>query len=605
MRGAGRCARIVAVAATALAAAGPAGAAEADSLGTVVPRFTFDAVPRDAYLRRHAYSLDHFLEFEPGGLVVRYGPIGNDAFYSRRAIGRGRAILLFGGIPMNDPQSGAAPFIHTATSGADGVAFAPAGAARAHGNGLEGFVSVDDAPPSNTRPRTFVELSKGDNDLRQRRVRFWSQQGEVGLDLSYDEVLDDGYAFDASGQVGEGFPDYGKSRTRNGSIVLRGKAGDGAHYAFGLRRYRSNTEGDLASEEAEANRGGHLAWMDVGVPRGSLKLYGRGFSSTYPDSASRNETAGAVMAWDALRRAGSTLSLVATGERTRATQDVGGASARDDVARGGITASAELGAGAPTGGFLHATAALEDETGAWGAGAGVTREIPRGVLRADVRRAFRMPSIGERYLPAHTRDGRLLEGSAGLDAETAWEAGADWVLAAGSWTNRVRAGWMAAEGNIAFRPVAGDPSRRRASNLDGDVAMTFIEERVRVDAPMGALRILAEAAGVLSNGDRSETFASVPRLQAHASLRIGGEMFEASSALYGGVEYAYVDERRDFDARLLPAFHVVNFSIEGRLIDARLYLRLLNAFDEAYQTQGGYLMTPRTLVYGIEWTLFD
>jgi hypothetical protein len=31
----------------------------------------------------------------------------------------------------------------------------------------------------------------------------------------------------------------------------------------------------------------------------------------------------------------------------------------------------------------------------------------------------------------------------------------------------------------------------------------------------------------------------------------------------------------------------------------------LNVLDEAYRTEGDYLMTPATLVYGIEWTLFD
>jgi len=56
---------------------------------------------------------------------------------------------------------------------------------------------------------------------------------------------------------------------------------------------------------------------------------------------------------------------------------------------------------------------------------------------------------------------------------------------------------------------------------------------------------------------------------------------------------------------LLPAFNVVNVTLIGRLQDVRFYAKWLNVLDEQYQTVAGYLMTPQTLSYGIEWTLFD
>jgi hypothetical protein len=169
----------------------------------------------------------------------------------------------------------------------------------------------------------------------------------------------------------------------------------------------------------------------------------------------------------------------------------------------------------------------------------------------------------------------------------------------------VRAVWTRADHSIAFRPVAGDSLARRAANATGSVAMTFLEERLRLKTAIGPLEIRADAAALFNTGDREEAFASVPRTRFDASLLAGSELFEETSALYAGVEYTFVDERTDFDGEALPSFKVVNFVLEGRLIDARLYLRLLNALDESYQTQGGYLMTPRTFVYGIEWTLFD
>jgi hypothetical protein len=82
-------------------------------------------------------------------------------------------------------------------------------------------------------------------------------------------------------------------------------------------------------------------------------------------------------------------------------------------------------------------------------------------------------------------------------------------------------------------------------------------------------------------------------------------MFEETSALYAGVEYLHVDERDDFAGRALPAFDVVNLILEARLIDARFYLKYLNTLDAKYATSGDYLMTPRSLCYGIQWTLFN
>ena len=37
-------------------------------------RTAFNRITRENYLRRHAFSLDHFLEFEPGGVLARLGP---------------------------------------------------------------------------------------------------------------------------------------------------------------------------------------------------------------------------------------------------------------------------------------------------------------------------------------------------------------------------------------------------------------------------------------------------------------------------------------------------------------------------------------------------
>jgi hypothetical protein len=135
--------------------------------------------------------------------------------------------------------------------------------------------------------------------------------------------------------------------------------------------------------------------------------------------------------------------------------------------------------------------------------------------------------------------------------------------------------------------------------------MLFLEERMTGDWHAASLRILADAAVLYTSGDRADAFASVPAFQVNASLLFGRDFFEETSALYIGATFLSADERRDFSGAQLPAFNVLNLVLEGRLLDARLYLQYLNVLDEAYTTQGDYLMTPQTFVYGVEWTLFN
>jgi hypothetical protein len=566
-------------------------------------RSAFDVITRENYLRRHAFSLDHFLEFEPGGVMARLGPIGNDAFYSRRGIGRGRAALWVNGIPLNDPQDGSPPLAHVATSGLSALALDPGSGP---GAGLEGMLVLRELVAPRARPHTFIELSKGTNEVRQRRVRFGSEAGRVGLDLSYDEVLDDGYDFDANEAIPPslGAPPEGRALSRNAAIVLRGDLEDDARYSVGLRRFRSSTTGDLVSAQSEATRGGHLAWATVGLHGGEASVYGRGYTSERPDSETTNESVGGVAAWSA-RRGGSVLRVFALGEHTNASQRVGAGEARQRVDYGNAGVTAEAGAARLTW-FVHGDVAGDRKSSAWGAGGGLRAGVARGDVTLSARRSYRLPSIGERYLPQHARDAYVLLGNVALEGESALEAGADWTLRAGPVTNRVRASWMRSAGYITFAPAPGDSSFvRRATNSGEESAMSFFEERLVLSAALGALEVRADAGALYSTGDREDAFRSVPRAQVNASLVVGREFFEKSSALYLEGSYQFMDERRDYDGAALSSYHVVNLGLVGRLIDARVYLKWLNVLDEKYQTVSGYLMTPRTIAYGIEWTLFD
>jgi hypothetical protein len=506
------------------------------------------------------------------------------------------------GIPMNDPEDGVAPFVHIATSGISSLTmdapekltFAPA---------TEGSLSLRDLVAPLGKPHTFIELTKANNQLRQRRVRFGSEAGRVGLDMSYDEVLDDGYNFDANDDLLSP-PPKGAANSRNAAIAVRGDMAEHESYSAGIRRFQSSTSGDLQSATATSSRSGHLAWASVGLGTTEAIIYGRGYRSARPDSSTTNESLGGTVAWN-LRRRGATLHMFALGEHTNADQAIGGALAHNRVSQANAGVSTDLERAGFTW-FGHAVAGGDGHSLTWGAGAGARHDVVRGDLTLSAQRTFRLPSIAERYLPEHARDGFQLSGNKSLDPESALEANADWTLQSGGVINRVRGSWMRSEDYISFAAVAGDTAfARRAANASGTPSMTFLEERVGLTTNVGALEVLADAGARWSGGDRAGLFQSVPRAQVNASLTCGMQLFQKSSALYLGGEFTHMDDRRDYNGAPLSAYNVVNVSLVGRLVDARFYARWLNLLDERYQTVAGYLMTPRSLSYGIEWTLFD
>ncbi len=600
------CAAVVLAASGACPAAAqpPPGVSFPDSLGAWTPTGSggaFESVSRADYLRAHAFSLDNYLEFAPGGVLARPGPIGFVTGYSRWGIGRGRAALSINGISFNDPQNGLAPWVDVATSGLgrldlDNAAWSP--------TWIEGNLALVTAPPATSRPTTYVELSKGTNDLRQRRVQFGSEEGKVGLDLSYDEVLDDGYGFDASGALGSP-PDYGKARSRNSSIVLRGAPDARGTFAFGIRQFESTTSGDLTAVDAAGARSGHIAWLDAAAGSTRLTVFGRGFNASAPDSETVNETSG-VTVETSVGGDAREVRVRVTAEETSFSQQVGnGYAAR--LLGGRAVLSARSGIGAQAEVFASGSAAGDEASNvAWGAALGVRRTTPRQILSAQASRTSRLPTLAERYLPAHDAGGFTLAGDNGVDPEHALELRADWEQRGGAFVNRVRASWIGAGGSIAFLPRdVGGETWRVATNREGTRSMWFAEERVRSEFVIGPLRTLGEGSVLITTGDREQAFASVPDVQVNASLLIGGEMFNATSALYAGAEYTHMGSREDYDGRALAAYDVLNLTLHARLVDAHFYLRYINVLDEAYQTYQGYLMTPATFVYGIEWTLFN
>jgi outer membrane cobalamin receptor len=592
-----------------VAAGAPADTTAPDSVSTrrALASAPFDVTAKTAYLRRHSYSFDHYLQYEPGIVLVRRGPIGSDVAFSRLGIGRGRGLVVFDGIVLNDPQNDVAPVVHVPVSGLAVVRGPQAtGRGTASTMAIEGVVEVDELAPPRGRPRTFLELSKGNNELRQRRVRFSSADGPVGVDVGFDELLNSGYAFDAREEVGINVPGFGETTSRQYSVRLRGSFEDGNGYSMYFREFESTSQGDLVSPRRAQRRGGYVASARLDLARVDVRVFERGYKVDYPDSETVNQTTAAYASASLLEGERRSVVVEAGFEDITSVQRVGGARSSPTLAKtvasvetverlaGGLVARAYA-----TGTNYH------DVVTQWGGGLDVQRAWPVWRLGAGVARSYRMPNLGELYLPEHRVGSRIVSGNESLDAEYAWEAGANAGVTWGPVTNEVRGSAIRVKDPVDTRArIVGGDVRLAPANTGG--ALLFaVEERLRLTWNRLGLRWVVEGAGEFTGGDRVGYFASTPRTRLHARARFGRKLFDATSALFAGVRYTYSDARVDFSGEEMPAYGVVDFTLDGRLLDADMYLALLNAFDERYRTDGDHLMTPRTFVYGISWTLWE
>jgi hypothetical protein len=581
----------------------------------------FDSIPYPSYLHRHSYTLDNYLEFEPGFFLGRYGPIGKSIVLSRYGFGRGRCAVYLNNTLINDPQNGVAPLPHFPVSGLGVLLEASAAGGMLLGSGsMEGRIRAVEALPAPDQPTTFLELSKStQRNLRQRRVWFSSMRGKIGLDFGYDEILNDGYSFDARQLDSPNYvfgEDYGESHSRYITLNLRGELPSGDHYKFSVRRFQADSNGDLVSSESEQAYSGYLAAVEATLGRVDLNIYSRGFDATTwpqtnepPDSNTVNLAAAAFVDVHLVRAGRRTVSIGGGYENIDWIQNVGESSGVGKLRKW----TARLSAVSHVGGDVVARVQLSGVThvgmrSGWGGSLVVDRPFGRHNLALDLRRGYRMPNLGELFLPPHagtTAPGVTIAGNRYLDSEYGWEAGGRLTSRFGPLTNELRGFTLWVNRPIAFDYTSVEGSTWLVAQNGGEVAAAVIEDRLRVDARLKGFDLLFSGSGSYTDADRESYFVAAPRWNAHASFRFGRSIFQKTSALFVGLDYTYRSKRNTTGGGGLPAYQVLNVKLDGRLLNASMYLMLMNVFNEDYQTIDGYLMTPRTLVYGLSWKIFD
>jgi len=588
-----------------------------DTTGTVgvsrVSRSIFFSSPLDTirgrqYSLSRAFSLGQFLESVPGLIITRMGPIGASAAYSRYGMGRGRGVVYLGGVPLNDPQDDRAPLALTPTTSigqlvVDGSSteYLPAR------SNIEGVIQIIEPLQVAPEPLVAIELSKGDHDLKQRRARYSSPNKSVGIDIGYDELRNKGYAFDARELVSG--REYGSSTTRVQTADLRGTLSRGDRYRFSFTQFETTSMGDTTSADFVNRRTGYIALAKSSLDRLHFELYGRSYKVTTRDSLTMNHTSSVTVTVPISTGDDRYVFAGAGYENTFSRQEIGGAKAGKDLQEAfatvnGTTRVSEKTTLAASFDFAYQL----DLAGGWGARLAISRELSsENRLLIEARRGYRLPNLGELFLPRHVRGTAgttEVAGNSNLGAESSLEAGTRLHSRIGVLSNEV--GWTGVwvRQPILARVVATSPNVLIKPVNSDDAGVHVLQDRFRVSGSYLGVAVEATGGVLLSTGDKTGYFEGVPKLRANASASIGKSLFKNTSDFTLAAQYEHGGSRIS-GGRELSAFDVFNLKLEVRLIDAHLYLSWLNLFDRQYETVAPYLMTPRTFVYGIAWTLYN
>jgi hypothetical protein len=566
-----------------------------------------DTISYGSFLRYHTYSLDHLLETVPGFVLNRLGPIGADVFFSRYGVGAGRGTVYMAGIPINDPQSDVAPFALFPTTTINHLVFNHSSPDVMHGRaGLEGSVDVVELQPLPDQPFTAFELSKGTNNLRQRRVRFASPQSRVGIDLGYDELLNDGYPYDPE----TGAFDFGRSVSRFQTMNLRGELPGGETYFFSFRWFRDVFQGRLADAEDERRRNGHYAIASTHLDSWRFTFFERNYDVSLPDSHTVNHTTALYSRVTPIAGRRLKTELSAGIEDIRSEQFVGGAGGKRKIRLGYTGGHATFAAGKDVRArFEWALRHHYRGKTAWGGR--TTLYVPfwsSHEIALNVGRAFRMPNLGERFLPLHNSPSvgaDKIVGNRYVDPEYAWEGGVRFKSKIGFLVSELYLKGMRVEDAIAFTPVPSAGETWLIPQNGAKEELGFFEGHWEIGRSFFGANLGLSGAWIQAIGERDGFFANVPQTRVDAVFFISRDLFESTSGLRFVAEYQYSSERSWQPAGDCPAYNVLNLKLDARLLDAHLYLMWLNVFDENFRTVGPLMLTPRTFVYGVQWTIFN
>ncbi|HEX5759863.1 MAG TPA: TonB-dependent receptor, partial [Thermoanaerobaculia bacterium] len=363
-------------------------------------------VQRAEIAARQAVDLPDVLATVPGLALVQAGPPGQQTSVFLRGADSEQTLLLWNGIPLNDPFFGGANWQFVPLDGAERVEIVRGPFSALYGSqAVGGVVQV----VSGAEPGVALRLEGGDDGYRRAGVAAAHEAGRLRLDLA-GSLRRGGGPLPNDDYDGEDLLARARWTLRPGvSAGVLARVGD-AETGIPLSEGRATPRRAIAWRERE------LA-LPVSVERGAWGVEAQlaqarfdsafrdpddPFGFTAADTGAEALRGRAVATWRPPRRAGSWLAFGAEGERlevdNRSVFGTNLAGARQET--WALFAQASHGLGP----LRLDVGARRDENDVYGGAtslrAGALWALAGGVrLRASYGESFRAPSLGELFFP--------------------------------------------------------------------------------------------------------------------------------------------------------------------------------------------------------------
>jgi vitamin B12 transporter len=546
-------------------------------------------VDHDELEARQADTLSEAISTVPGLTIPQAGPPGQQTSLFVRGAESEQTLLLWNGIPLNDPYFGGANWQFLPTDGVERIEVARGPFSALYGsNAVGGVVQVF----TGSRQGGTFTAEAGEDGYYRGGLAAGTDLGRLRLDVT--------------GSLRRGDGELENSFFDSDEMVARGLWTVRPGVSVGLLARANDSETGIPIVGGQPNPIGDISWKerevavpfraDLGTWEVEALLSQTRFDSTYRDpddpfgfTASDTESEGlrgrTVLTW----RHSKDLWIAVGSEAERLE----------------VTNSSNFGSNLD--GAHQRTWALFSQ-GSWGRGpvrlelgvrrddndvyggetslrSGVVFDAGGGVrLRASYGEAFRAPSLGELFYPFTGNPDLQPEDSASLELGIEREAGG-WRVALTGFENRQRD--LIDFDFIAFRNV--NIGRARSRGLEGEVGFN----RGIVDVRWNATWLEAE--------DRITGLALLRRPEKASNLVLSVRPGDWTL----NVEGRYVGERPDVDPVTFgragnPDYLRVDLAARWKAF-SRLspYARLQNVAGEEYQEVLGYPAPGRTLIGGV------
>ena len=532
---------------------------------------------------RQATTVQEALRTVPGLAFSQSGSPGHATSLFTRGTDSNQTLVLWNGVPLNEPYIGGFDWSSLSTEGVERVEVVRGPFSALYGSAaLGGVVQVLGGPASGVDAR----LEGGDDAWRRAALAAGQAFGNLQLGVT-------GHVLRSEGEQRNDFFDSdaatATARWRGAGWTL-GLLGRYNRSEIGIPRSGSEVTPHQQQETTDRQLSVPLSWTS---PRwsleGSLSRNATDLAYRDPDNAFGYTRADTETATDRARasgtlglRAGLALSLGGDWQRQQVTDgSVFGVNLQDVHRR-------------QWGGFGE----LRWQIGAITASAGVRHDddqscgthssprlgmrwsfAPAWSVRVSYGEAFRAPSFSELYYPGSGNPALRPETSRSAELGLAWEPG--------SWSARVTAFRNQLRELIDF-----DFATYSSVNV-GRARTQGVEAEVGFSRPSGSLRANATYLEATNLADRTDLL-NRPRW----SASVVGSWNLAAWSLSATERYA--GERRSYPYVQVPGYAVTDLAASWRQ-SALLqpYLRVRNAFDRRYEEVLGYPAARRTLVGGV------